>query len=102
MIIRLTVTDRFLEQMAPFGQILLLGITTEPLHMPYLSVLGKEISIHGACTSKPSEFDAMIDFASKQGVRPIVEEFPMTEEGAAKAVSKLSDGSIRYRAVLVV
>jgi len=88
--------------MAPFGHILLLGITNEPLHMPYYPVLGKELSIHGACTSKPSEFDAMLDFASKNGVRPIVEEFPMTEDGAVNAISKLNDGSIRYRAVLVV
>lgn len=88
--------------MAPFGHVLLLGITNEPLHMPYLPVLGKELSIHGACTSRPSDFDAMLGFASKEGVRPIVEEFPMTEGGAAKAIAKLNDGSIRYRAVLVV
>lgn len=86
--------------MAPFGHILLLGITFDPLVFPYMTVLGKELNIHGACTSKPSEFDAMLEFASKNGVKPIVEKFPMTEDGAAKAIAKLKDGSIRYRAVL--
>lgn len=61
----------------------------------------KEISIHGALSSTPSEFDAMLEFASKHDVKPIVEEFPMTEEGAATAIAKLKDGSIRYRGVLV-
>jgi D-arabinose 1-dehydrogenase-like Zn-dependent alcohol dehydrogenase len=61
----------------------------------------KEISIHGALSSKPSEFDAMLEFASGHNVRPVVEEFPMTEEGAAAAITKLNNGSIRYRGVLV-
>jgi D-arabinose 1-dehydrogenase-like Zn-dependent alcohol dehydrogenase len=87
--------------MAPFGHIILLGLTSEPLNLPYFPIIVKELSVHGACSSKPSEFEAMLEFASKQNVRPIVEEFPLTEEGAAKAISKLNDGSIRYRAVLV-
>ncbi|KAH7088686.1 chaperonin 10-like protein [Paraphoma chrysanthemicola] len=91
----------FLEQMAPFGHIILLGLTTEPLHVPYFPFILKEISIHGALSSTPTEFDAMLDFAAKFDVKAVVEEFPMTEEGAAKAIGKLNDGSIRYRAVLV-
>jgi D-arabinose 1-dehydrogenase-like Zn-dependent alcohol dehydrogenase len=87
--------------MAPFSHIILLGLTTEPLNLPYLSIMLKEISIHGALSSTPKEFDAMLEFASKHDVRPVVEEFPMTEEGAAAAFTKLQDGSIRYRGVLV-
>jgi len=87
--------------MAPFGHIILLGLTSEPLTLPYLLIMTKEISIHGALSSKPSEFDAMLEFASEHNVRPVVEEFPMTEEGAAAAIAKLENGSIRYRGVLV-
>ena len=87
--------------MAPFGHIIMLGLTTEPLVLPFLPIMLKELSVHGALTSKPSEFDAMLEFASKNNVRPLIEEFPMTEEGAAKAFGKLVDGSIRYRGVLV-
>jgi D-arabinose 1-dehydrogenase-like Zn-dependent alcohol dehydrogenase len=87
--------------MAPFSHIILLGLTTVPLTLPYLPIMLKEISIHGALTSTPAEFDAMLDFASKNNVKPIVEEFPMTEQGTANAIAKLVDGSIRYRGVLV-
>jgi D-arabinose 1-dehydrogenase-like Zn-dependent alcohol dehydrogenase len=93
--------SRFFELMAPFGHIILLGLTAEPLVLPYLPLMLKEISVHGALSSKPSEFDAMLEFAAEQGVKPVVEEFPMTEEGAAIAFGKLKDGSIRYRGVLV-
>jgi D-arabinose 1-dehydrogenase-like Zn-dependent alcohol dehydrogenase len=92
---------RFFDQMAPFGHIILLGLTSEPLTLPYLPLMLKEISIHGALSSKPSEFDAMLEFASRHNIAPIIEEFPMTEEGAARAIAKLKDGSIRYRGVLV-
>jgi D-arabinose 1-dehydrogenase-like Zn-dependent alcohol dehydrogenase len=91
-----------MDLMAPLSHIILLGLTSEPLDIPYVPLMYKEVSIHGAVSSKPEEIDAMLDFASKYGVRPIIEEFPMSEEGAAKAVEKLNDGSIRYRGVLVV
>ena len=44
----------------------------------------------------------MLKFASETGVRPIVEEFPMTEEGVAQAIDKLVTGKVRYRGVLNV
>jgi D-arabinose 1-dehydrogenase-like Zn-dependent alcohol dehydrogenase len=87
--------------MAPQSHIIMLGLTPDPLEIPFLPFILKEISIHGALTSKPQEFEAMLEFSSKNDVRPIIEEFPMTEEGVAKAVAKLNDGSIRYRGVLV-
>lgn len=87
--------------MAPFGHIILLGLMSGPLNMPYSPVLLKELSIHGALSSSPEGFDDMLEFASKHNILPLVEEFPMTEEGVAKAIAKLNDGSIRYRGVLV-
>jgi D-arabinose 1-dehydrogenase-like Zn-dependent alcohol dehydrogenase len=99
---QLTMRDgRFLELMAPFGHIILLGFTSEPLNMPFLPIMLKEISIHGALTSKPHEFDAMLEFASRNGIVPTIEEFSLTEDGAAAAIARLKDGSIRYRGVLV-
>ncbi|KAF2027629.1 hypothetical protein EK21DRAFT_71348 [Setomelanomma holmii] len=87
--------------MAPFGHIILLGLTTEPLHLPYFPVVVRELSIHGACSSTPAEFDAMLEFAAKKDVRPIMEEFSRTEEGVKGAIGKLDDERVRYRAVLV-
>ena len=68
--------------------------------LPTLPVMLSEISIHGAVSSKPEETDEMLAFAAEHGVRPIIEQFPMTEEGAAQAIEKLVTGKIRYRGVL--
>ena len=56
--------------------------------------------MHGCLTATPEEFRYMLEFAAEKGVRPIVEEFPMTEEGAAQAIDKLVTGKIRYRGIL--
>jgi D-arabinose 1-dehydrogenase-like Zn-dependent alcohol dehydrogenase len=87
--------------MNPQSHVIMLGLTTDALVIPFLPFILREISIHGACTSTPEEIDAVLDFAAKNDVRPVVEEFPMTEEGAAQAIEKLVTGKIRYRGVLV-
>lgn len=42
----------------------------------------------------------MLDFASRTGVKAMVEEFPMTENGITQAFDKMESGKLRYRAVL--
>ncbi|KAK1236461.1 hypothetical protein PQX77_000297 [Marasmius sp. AFHP31] len=42
----------------------------------------------------------MLEFAARNKVTPIIEVFPMTEEGANEAVQRLQAGKVRYRAVL--
>ncbi|KAI7360735.1 NADPH-dependent medium chain alcohol dehydrogenase [Hortaea werneckii] len=46
------------------------------------------------------EMLAMLDLASKQKITSWIEEIPISEEGCAKAVTKVSDGDVRYRCVL--
>ena len=42
----------------------------------------------------------MLEFADRNNVRPMIEKFPMSEEGINEAIQKLKDGKIRYRGVL--
>jgi len=44
----------------------------------------------------------MLEFAARHGIRPMIEEFPMTVEGITEAMGKLEGGKLRYRAVLKV
>lgn len=41
-------------------------------------------------------------FAAKHGIKPILEEFPMSIEGASATLKKFKEGQVRYRAVLKV
>ena len=40
-------------------------------------------------------------FAAVHGIKPIVQEFPLTLEGVKEAFEKLENGQMRYRGVLV-
>jgi D-arabinose 1-dehydrogenase-like Zn-dependent alcohol dehydrogenase len=90
----------FLELMAPQSHIIVNQLTTDDMVIPFLPFILKEISIHSMLTATPEQVETMLHFAADHGVRPIIEQFPMTEEGIAQAVDKLSTGQIRYRGVL--
>jgi D-arabinose 1-dehydrogenase-like Zn-dependent alcohol dehydrogenase len=93
--------DVFFPLLNHHAQILLVGFSPEQLTLPFWPLMMKEVSVHGCLTSTPSEFAAMLEFAAEHDVRPLIEEFPMTETGVAQAVEKLEKGTIRYRGVLV-
>jgi len=62
----------------------------------------REITLHGLCAATPTQVNQMLDFAARHEIRPMIEEFPMTEEGIKEAMEKLEGGKLRYRAVLKV
>jgi D-arabinose 1-dehydrogenase-like Zn-dependent alcohol dehydrogenase len=80
---------------------MLVGFSLEQLTLPFWPLMLKEISVHGCLTSTPKEFEAMLLFADENNIKPLIEEFPLTQTGVAEAVSKLEKGTIRYQGVLV-
>jgi len=86
--------------MKPFGKIYPLTVSTEDLVIPFNIFLLKELSFVGSCTSTPDSVDKMLDFAAEHGVKPILEEYPMSTEGINTALKKLQEGGMRYRGVL--
>ncbi|KAF2835557.1 GroES-like protein, partial [Patellaria atrata CBS 101060] len=91
---------KYMSLMSPFGHIFPLLVTNEPMNFPFMPFLGKELSFHGSCSSTPQEDARMMRFAALHGIKPVIEEFPMTLEGAKQALEKLKKGKVRYRAVL--
>jgi D-arabinose 1-dehydrogenase-like Zn-dependent alcohol dehydrogenase len=43
----------------------------------------------------------MLNFAAKHQVKPVVERFPLSQNGYDAASAKLKNGTMRYRGVLV-
>jgi D-arabinose 1-dehydrogenase-like Zn-dependent alcohol dehydrogenase len=43
----------------------------------------------------------MLEFATRHVIRPIVEEFPMTEGGITECMKRLEAGKMRHRGVVV-
>ncbi|KAJ9151960.1 NADP-dependent alcohol dehydrogenase [Pleurostoma richardsiae] len=82
------------------ARIIPLVIQGEPLVIPYMPFLlpGHRIIASTAAT-KENHAGALL-FAARHNIKPWIEEFPMSVEGLTKALEKLQNGSIFYRAVL--
>lgn len=90
-----------LPLMAPKGVVYPLTVAGGNLDMPYLDILWAGLRIQGSLVGSRFAQLEMLRFAAHHGIKPIVQKFPMTVEGIEDAMTKLNEGKIRYRAVLV-
>lgn len=93
--------SRFLDIMAVGGSIFPITVSKEDLKMPYTPIIRKELRIQGSRVAPRQVHREMIEFAAFHGIKPIIEKFPMTEEGITAAMDRLGSGKMRYRGVLV-
>ncbi|KAK5651613.1 hypothetical protein OQA88_11886 [Cercophora sp. LCS_1] len=78
-----------------------LTVSTKSLKLTPLGLIGQSLRVIGNGTASTTSIRAMLRFAAKQGVKPIIEKFPMTRAGVEEAMAKLREGKVRYRGVLV-
>lgn len=43
----------------------------------------------------------MLEFAALHQIKPMINKFPLTQEGITNAMQTLKDGKMRYRGVLI-
>ena len=60
--------------------------------------MGKQRRVMGSSIGSRSRINEMLRIAERYNIRPIIEEFPLSD--ANKAIEKIKNNKIRYRAVL--
>ncbi|SPN99707.1 probable NADP-dependent alcohol dehydrogenase [Cephalotrichum gorgonifer] len=93
--------EALLPMMAPRSKIYPLSVASGDLVIPYLPLLLAGIRIQGSIVATRAVHREMLAFAALHKIKPVIEKFPMTEEGIKEAMDKLDSGNVRYRAVLV-
>ncbi|KAK5120655.1 hypothetical protein LTR85_006013 [Meristemomyces frigidus] len=93
--------DLLMPIMAPGATIFPLSVAEGNFEIPYMPLLLSGLRIQGSLVASRYVQQRMLDFAALHKIAPIVEKFPMTEEGITDAMEKLDKGDMRYRAVLV-
>ncbi|KAF7376455.1 NAD(P)-dependent alcohol dehydrogenase protein [Mycena sanguinolenta] len=91
----------FIGVMKPKGTIYPLTISSSDLVVPILPIVLAGIKIQGTTVACRSVHKRMLDFAARNHVTPVIEQFPMTRSGVEEGMARLREGKIRYRAVLV-
>lgn len=75
-----------------------LGVTLDPLNFNVFSLISGQYSVSGSPVGSPATITAMLDFAARHRIEPIVELFEFAQVN--HAVSHLASGKARYRVVL--
>lgn len=91
----------YLPIMAPSGTIYPLTVSNDELKMPYMGVLMNGLKIQGSLVAAREIHREMLDFAAVHKIKPIVQTFPLSQEGINDAFETLENGNMRYRGVLV-
>ncbi|KAE9394928.1 NADP-dependent alcohol dehydrogenase [Gymnopus androsaceus JB14] len=104
---RLIITTSSLVDLGQYYPILAQEATIMPLTVseaqltaPHQLTIIRGIKIVGTILATRYIQNKMLEFADRNNVRPMIEKFPMSEEGINEAIQKLKDGKIRYRGVL--
>jgi uncharacterized zinc-type alcohol dehydrogenase-like protein len=88
----------YLATLAPRGRLHLVGAVLEPLPISAFALIEGQRSVSGSPVGSPATIAAMLDFAARHAIRPVVETFPLAEVNAA--LEHLHAGKARYRVVL--
>ena len=92
--------NAYLGLLGSDGTLSTVGLLTEPISVqPFLLMLGRR-RLTGSVIGGRAILTEMLEVADRFGVAPIVESFPLSEVN--KAIRKVRDNTIRFRAVLKV
>ena len=105
---RLLVTTSFQPEwakliplLAPRATVYPLSASRSNLEVPYSPLINKGIGFQGGLVANRQVHREMLQFAALNGIKPVIEKFPMTEEGIKEAMDRLDKGDIHFRAVLL-
>lgn len=93
--------EAILPMMAPRATVFPLSVSLGNLEVPYMPLILQGLKIQGSLVATRTVHREMLAFAALHGIKPVNEEFPMTEKGIAEAMDKLDKGNVHYRVVLV-
>ena len=93
--------DLILPIMKTRSSIYPLSVADGNFAIPYMSLIFQGINIQGSLVAPRNLHKQMLAFAALHKIKPIVQTFPMTEEGIKEAMDKLDKNQITYRAVLI-
>lgn len=95
------VLDQYLKTLKVDGRFVSVGLPpmSEKFEVSPFSFIRNGGSFGSSLLGSKQEALEMLQLAADKGVRPMVEEVPISEAGCAEALTRCEDGDIRYRFV---
>lgn len=86
--------------MNPGATIHPLSVDSGDFAIPYGPLILKGLTIQGSVVAPRQIHRDMLKFAALHGIKPVIQEFPLSEAGIQDAMDKLEKGEVHFRAVL--
>lgn len=90
--------NNYVGLMRPYGTLHFVGVPEQFENFNIMPLIFNRLSLSGSPIGSSKQMKAMLEFAAQNNIKPIIEEF--THKKANDAISKVRDGSIRFRAVM--
>ncbi len=90
--------DLWLDRLALNGTLCLLGYPSHAISLSADRLLDGQKSVTGSVIGSPATMRAMLSFAAAHGIRPMVEEMPISRIN--EAIHRLRNNDVRFRIVL--
>lgn len=92
----------YVPLLVPEGKIFPISVSpTGDVAVSAQAFVQKGVKVLGCLVATRSVHQEMLDFATLHGIKPWINEFPMTKDGIDEAFDALGKGKMRYRGVLV-
>jgi D-arabinose 1-dehydrogenase-like Zn-dependent alcohol dehydrogenase len=92
---------KLLPFLARRATIVLMTIQQDTISIPYMGFVLPGHRLIASTEASRENHLRMLEFADRHQIRPWIDTFPMTSDGLKQAFTKLEDGGMRYRGVLV-
>ena len=89
--------DNYISTLRPGGKLHIVGASSQVKATVFPLIFGEK-SIGASPGGGPADILKMLDFCSRHGIEPIIEEFPISSVN--EAMAHLESGKARYRIVL--
>ena len=90
----------YIACLRPKGRLHIVGAVLEPMATYAFPLIMGQKSISGSPLGSPSTINKMIEFASRHGIEPVTETYPISQVN--EAMEKLRTGQPKYRLVLQI
>jgi uncharacterized zinc-type alcohol dehydrogenase-like protein len=88
----------YISTLAPKGRLHYVGAALDPLDLQVFSLIGGQRTVSASPVGSPAMIATMLEFAARHDIRPVCEEYPMSQIN--EAMDHLRSGKARYRIVL--
>ena len=80
------------------GCLLVVGAPFEPVPIGAIDLISRNARVQGWASGTAADSTDAMAFAARNGVRPLIERFPLAD--ARRAVDAMMRGTVRFRAVI--